>query len=287
MTHLFIKLKQYAHLARLDKPIGMLLLLWPTLWALWIAGQGRPNLKVAFIFIIGTFLMRSAGCVINDYADRHIDGEVARTKDRPLVKAQVTPREALGLFVILVLLAFTLVLILHSILVLKLAILAILITIIYPFSKRYFQAPQLILGIAFAWGIPMAFAAQSEQLSMLSWALFMATMLWVIAYDTVYAMVDRDDDRRLGVRSTAILFGDYDVWIITGLQLGSLIILCVLGWVLKLSQVYYLFLLVAGVLAIYQYTLIKNRQASRCFKAFLSNNWFGLVIFLGVVFGYV
>lgn len=286
MTQPFIKLKQYARLARLDKPIGMLLLLWPTLWALWIAGQGRPNLKVAFIFIVGTCLMRSAGCVINDYADRHIDGAIVRTKDRPLVSAQVTPGEALGLFVVLILLAFALVLTLHSVLVLKLAALAVLITVTYPFTKRYFQAPQLILGIAFAWGIPMAFAAQLGQLPMLSWVLFIATMLWIIAYDTIYAMVDRDDDRRLGVKSTAILLGDYEIGAITGMQFVSLVILCVLGWMLKLSQVYYLFLLAAGLLTIYQYTLIKDRQVTHCFRAFLNNNWFGLVIFLGVVFGY-
>lgn len=287
MNHILRKLNQYSRLARIDRPIGTLLLLWPTLWALWIAGQGRPEPSIVIVFILGTFLMRCAGCVINDYADRNIDGFVARTRDRPLVTAEVTKGEALGLFIGLSLLALALVLVLNNLLVLKLALIGILLTVIYPFTKRYFQAPQLILGMAFAWGIPMAFAAQSKHLPLLSWILFIATMLWIIAYDTIYAMVDRVDDKKLGVKSSAILFGEYEVFIITLIQSISILILFILGFVLKLAFAYYLFLTVAACLVGYQYYLIKNRHVHQCFRAFLHNNWFGFIIFLAVVLGYM
>lgn len=271
----------YLTLMRVDRPIGTYLLLWPTLSALWLAAGGFPDIKLLIIFILGTFLMRSAGCVINDYADRHVDGLVERTAERPLATGKVTPKAALLLFSALCLLAFILVLFTNSLTIL-LSFAAVMLAGCYPFMKRYTHLPQVVLGAAFSWGIPMAFAAQTDQLPHALWLLYIATVLWIITYDTFYAMVDRDDDLKIGVKSTAILFGEDDK-IITGLlQLCVIIILLLVGQSFKMGIIYFIGIAIAGGLFIYQQKLIKDRQRDRCFQAFLNNNWVGMAIFIGI-----
>jgi len=279
------RLHQYVLLTRLNRPIGILLLLWPTLWALWIAAQGLPAIPVLVIFVAGVVLMRSAGCVINDFADRDLDPHVARTRDRPLAAGRVSVREALVLFGVLCLLAFLLVLQLNRLTIL-LSFCAVALAMLYPFTKRVTQLPQVILGAAFGWAIPMAFAAQTGTVPLLAWILFAATLLWAVAYDTMYAMVDREDDLRVGVKSTAILFGRYDRLIIGIVQLSVLGLLYLAGFRAGLGLFFYAGLAVALGLAIYQQLLIRDRDPARCFRAFLNNHWFGLAIFLGIAVDY-
>jgi 4-hydroxybenzoate polyprenyltransferase len=279
------KLSAYARLMRLDRPVGNYLLLWPTLWALWFAAisQGAviPALPVLAVFVAGVFLMRAAGCVINDFADRKIDGQVARTKARPLATGEVSPKEALVLFVALTLTAFCLVLTMNS-LTIKLSFVGAALATLYPFTKRWTHLPQFVLGAAFGWAVPMAFAAQTNALPPLAWILFGITLLWTVAYDTMYAMVDRGDDLKIGVKSTAILFGRFDRLIIALLQASTLILLVLIGTLQQLSWPYYLGLSAAAGLALWQQWLIKERHGDRCFKAFLNNHPFGLVIFIGI-----
>lgn len=279
------RLYQYALLMRLHRPIGIYLLLWPTLWALWIAGNGYPDITVTIVFIFGVILMRSAGCVINDYADRHIDPHVQRTRERPLAARQVSEREALTLFVILCLLALALVL-LMNILTIILAVVAALLAATYPFTKRYTYWPQAYLGLAFSWSIPMAFAAQTGTIPPLAWILFIINLLWTIAYDTLYAMVDREDDLVIGVKSTAILFGQADKAIVAALHIIVLGLLLWIGPQLYFGKIYHLGLLIAASLAVYQQWLIKDRQPTHCFQAFLNNHWFGAAIFMGIAIDY-
>jgi 4-hydroxybenzoate polyprenyltransferase len=272
-------------LIRFDKPIGTLLLLWPTLWALWIAAAGVPDYTLLFIFMLGTFLTRSAGCIINDLADRHVDGAVARTSMRPLVTGTVSKRDAVILMMALLLLAFVLVLFTNT-LTIALSVVAVLLASTYPFMKRYTHLPQLVLGAAFSWGIPMAFAAQLGELPPALWLLYLGNLLWTVAYDTKYAMVDRDDDLLAGVKSTAILFGKHDRLIVGVLQLLCLLCLYLAGEAFSLGLYYQLSLVVsAGLFAYHQY-LIRERQRDACFKAFLHNNWVGMAIFLGIATHY-
>jgi 4-hydroxybenzoate polyprenyltransferase len=286
LTYLTNRLYQYVLLTRLHRPIGIYLLLWPTLWAVWIASAGQPSWLIAIVFILGVILMRSAGCVINDYADRNIDTHVQRTKQRPIARGDVSTKEALILFIILCLIAFGLVLLLNP-LTIQLSFIALLLAAIYPFMKRYTHLPQVFLGAAFGWAIPMAFAAELNTIPMIAWWLFMTNVLWVIVYDTMYAMVDREDDLKIGVKSTAILFGQADKLIIASLQIIVLSSLVGLGLTLAFNWAYYLGLTAATLLAFYQQWLIKDREPSLCFKAFLNNHWFGLVIFIGIVLQYL
>ena len=281
-----LQLYQYLLLMRLDRPIGMFLLLWPTLWALWIAGEGKPDMHVLLVFVLGVFLMRSAGCVINDYADRNFDPHVERTRNRPLVTGRVTSQEALTLFVVLSVISFLLVLTLNS-LTIMLSLAGVLLAVIYPYMKRYTYLPQIFLGMAFGWAVPMAFAAETGTVPNVAWLLFIVTVLWATAYDTMYAMVDRLDDMRIGVKSTAILFGDADRIIIAIFQLLIFVVLVIIGKQLAMGGYYYLGVTTAVFLAIYQQYLIKDRLGPRCFKAFHNNNWFGGAIFLGIVLDYM
>ncbi|BAZ92450.1 4-hydroxybenzoate octaprenyltransferase [Thiohalobacter sp. COW1] len=280
------RLYQYYLLARLHRPIGTLLLLWPTLWALWLAAEGFPDPLVLAVFVAGVVLMRSAGCVINDYADREFDPHVKRTRERPIASGKVSPREALALFAVLCLIAFALVLLMNP-LTIKLAFVGAALAAIYPFTKRFTHLPQLVLGAAFGWGIPMAFAAQTGELPRLAWLLFLVNILWATAYDTQYAMVDRDDDLKIGVKSTAILFGEADRLIIAMLQLLVLLGLGLVGSMAQLGLYYYLGLAVAAALALYQQYLIRGREREGCFRAFLNNNWFGGAVFAGLVLDYL
>ncbi|HIF9468851.1 TPA: 4-hydroxybenzoate octaprenyltransferase [Photobacterium damselae] len=275
------KARAYWQLARFDRPIGSLLLLWPTLWALFLAADGWPSPHVLVVFVLGVIFMRAAGCVINDFADRNFDGHVKRTCQRPMPSGKVSEREALGLFGLLVLISFLLVLTMN-ILTISLSVIGLALAAAYPFMKRYTHLPQLVLGVAFGWSIPMAYAAQSGQLPLAAWLLFAANILWTIAYDTQYAMVDRDDDLKIGIKSTAILFGRFDKMIIGMLQLGTLLLLTAVGGVLGLSQIFYWFLLLAAMLFVYQQMLIKQRQREDCFRAFLNNNYVGMVICIGL-----
>jgi len=276
------RLDAYERLMRLDKPIGILLLLWPTLWALWLARPGVLRLNVLLIFLAGTVLTRSAGCVINDLADRDFDSHVERTKGRPLAAGQLSPVEALALAVVLLALAFVLVLQLNR-LAIYLSFFGLAITVIYPFLKRFFVFPQAGLGIAFSFGIPMAYAAQRGVVPAAAWVMMAATLFWIIAYDTQYAMVDRDDDVKLGLRSSAILLGRYDVAAVMMCQALFLGIMTAVGMWQDLGPLYYGGLLVASGLAVYQYQLIKGRSREGCFRAFLNNNWVGAAIFAGLV----
>ncbi len=271
----------YLKLMRFHKPIGTCLLLWPTLWALWFAAHGLPSMKNLMIFIGGVIVMRAAGCVINDFADRHFDKHVKRTKHRPLTSGEVTEQQTLILFAGLCLLALTLVS-LTNILTIKLACLALLFAIIYPFMKRYTYWPQLFLGIAFSFSIPMAFAAETNAVPLLSWLLMFTNILWTIAYDTEYAMIDYKDDLTIGIKSTAILFGKYNSLIIGILQATMLLILITIGIWQSLSWVYYLSLVVAAGLMCYQQQLIYSQNTDNFFRAFLNNNWVGLIIFIGI-----
>lgn len=276
---------QYALLMRLHRPIGILLLLWPTLWALWIAGNGKPSFAIVIIFVSGVIIMRSAGCVINDFADRHFDGFVARTKDRPLVNGKITPKKALILFVILTMIAFLLVLFLNPLTIL-LSLVGVALAVIYPFMKRYIHSPQFVFGLAFSWGVPMAFAAQTNSVPSIAWLIFITNAFWCVIYDTMYAMVDKPDDLRIGIKSTAILFGNADRLIIGILQTTMITLLFLLGKILSLSIWFYAGLLITILFFIYQQYLIKDREQQKCFQAFLNNQWVGLVIFLGLVISY-
>jgi 4-hydroxybenzoate polyprenyltransferase len=281
-----VRLREYALLMRLHRPIGTLLLLWPVLWALWIAAAGRPSWHVFAVFVLGTVLMRSAGCVINDYADRHFDPHVERTRDRPLAAGRVSAREALILFIGLALTAFALVLTLDRFTILLSFVGAALATS-YPFMKRYTHLPQFYLGAAFGWGVPMAFAAQSGHLPVEAWLLFLATLCWAVAYDTAYAMVDRDDDLKIGVKSTAILFGHADRAMIALFHALTLGLLAWTGARVGLGLFYYSGLVVAAGLAGWQQWLMRGREREECFRAFLNNNRFGAVVFAGLAFDYL
>ena len=280
------RLRDYARLMRLDRPIGILLLLWPVLWALWIAAAGKPALPVLVVFVAGVVLMRSAGCVINDYADRAFDPQVERTRDRPLAAGRVRPREALVLFVVLALCAFALVLFMNRLTIL-LSFVGATLAASYPFMKRWTQLPQFYLGAAFGWGVPMAFAAQTGAVPAAAWILFGATLCWAVAYDTAYAMVDRDDDVRVGVKSTAILFGRADRLMIALFHALTLALLAWAGARAGLGLTYYMGLLLAAGLALYQQWLIRARDRDGCFRAFLNNNWFGVAVFVGLVLEYL
>ena len=282
----FKKIKSYISLMRLDKPIGILLLLWPTLWALWLASAGKPSLEIIVIFILGVVLMRSAGCVINDIADRRFDGYVARTRHRPLVMGAVSTKAAMILFFSILLCAFLLVLLLNKLTIL-LAFIAVILAIIYPFLKRFTHLPQLGLGLAFAWSVPMAFAAVTNSVPIVSWVVFFATVLWAMIYDSLYAMVDREDDITIGIKSTAILFGKLDKWIIGFLQIIFLVLLLLIGFLYGLNKLYYLAIIGAAGLFIYQQILIRDRLPKNCFKAFLNNHWVGFIIYIGIIIGYV
>jgi 4-hydroxybenzoate polyprenyltransferase len=279
------QLGHYARLMRLDRPIGFWLLLWPTLWALWLAGEGRPDAWVFTIFVVGVLVMRSAGCVINDYADRDIDGKVKRTHDRPLATGSIEPTEALVLFGMLALIAIGLVLSLNRLTQL-LAIGAGLLTLIYPFCKRYIAAPQLVLGAAFAWGVPMAFAAQTGSVPRLAWLMWLAVVIWAVIYDTMYAMADREDDLKLGLNSTAILFGQADLFIVGILQAILLLALFLIGEVASLGMWYRLSVLVAAILMLYQFSLIRKREPLDCVRAFVNNQYIGAAIFSGILLAY-
>jgi 4-hydroxybenzoate polyprenyltransferase len=275
------KMDAYERLMRLDKPIGILLLLWPTLWALWLAGRGHPNLIVVWIFVLGTVLMRSAGCVMNDMADRDFDGLVQRTQNRPLATGEVSVREALVLAAALSLSAFGLVLFLNKLTIL-LSFAALFLAATYPLTKRFFAIPQAYLGIAFGFGIPMAFAALVGTIPSVAWLILAANIFWAVAYDTEYAMVDREDDLNIGIRSSAIFFGRFDVVAVMVCYMAMLLLLSAVGILLVLKWPYYAGLLVAGGIACYHYFLIRNRDRTACFKAFLHNNWLGAAIFLGI-----
>ncbi len=280
------RLRQYALLMRLDRPIGIFLLLWPTLWALWIASEGKPDPLVASVLILGVVLMRSAGCVINDYADRDFDPHVARTQARPLAAGRIAPGEAIALFVTLVFIAFLLVLLLNWTTVL-LSLVALPLAATYPFMKRYTHLPQVHLGIAFGWAVPMAFTAQTGELPpAVAWLLLTGVVLWAVAYDTIYAMVDREDDIRIGVKSTAILFAEADRAIIGGIQVAFALVLLLVGQKLQMGGYYHLGLAVAACLMAYQQYLIRDRQPEHCFRAFLNNNWLGMAVFAGIFLHY-
>jgi 4-hydroxybenzoate polyprenyltransferase len=283
LTH---RLHQYLLLMRADRPIGTFLLLWPTLWALWIAGEGQPRALVLVVFTAGVFLMRSAGCVINDYADRGFDPYVERTRERPLAAGRVSTTEAIVLFVLLGLAAFMLVLLMNRLTVLM-SLVGALLAVSYPFLKRVTYLPQFYLGAAFGWGVPMAFAAQTGVVPGAAWLVFVANIFWAVAYDTMYAMVDRDDDVKVGVKSTAILFGRYDRAMVGIAQLLTLALLVWAGAVLERGTYYYLLLAGAAGFALYQQWLIRARQPQQCFRAFLNNAWFGAAVFTGLVLDYL
>ena len=280
------RLSEYGKLMRLDKPIGILLLMWPTLWALWVAGAGRPALGVVAIFVVGTVLMRSAGCVINDYADRDFDGHVERTRHRPLAARRVTPKEALALAAGLALLSFLLVLPLNA-LTIALSVPAVFLAGSYPFTKRFLAIPQAYLGIAFGFGIPMAFAALQGEVPVVAWVMLLANVFWAVAYDTEYAMVDRPDDLKIGIKTSAITFGRFDV---AAVMICYGLTLALLGWVGLMTGGGLFFvagLAVAAGIMVYHYTLIRERDRPKCFKAFLHNNWVGAAIFVGWVVDYL
>jgi len=280
------RIKQYWLLARFDKPIGILILLWPALWALWVASDGKPDLLVLTVICLGVVLMRAAGCVINDYADRDFDPHVERTQHRPIAAGKVSPKEALTVFVVLCLCSFGLVLLLN-IYTIMLSFIAAFLAASYPFMKRYTQLPQAYLGIAFGWAVPMAFSAQINSIPPVAWVMYLAVVLWALVYDTMYAMVDKDDDLKIGVKSTAILFGAYDRQIMGGLQIIILSLLIAVGQMAHTGWSYYSGILVAAGLSVYQQKLIFHREKALCFKAFLNNNWFGLAVFIGLVLDYL
>lgn len=276
------RLDRYARLIRFEKPIGFYLLLWPTLWALAVAASGSPDGWILFVFVCGVFLMRSAGCAINDYADRDIDLHVTRTHERPLTSGEVTPRETLIVFAAFGIVAFLLVLTLN-LYTIQLAIGGMLLAMSYPYMKRFHYLPQVHLGAAFSWGIPMAFAAQTGVVPKQAWLLYVAALLWTVAYDTMYSMVDREDDLKIGVKSTAILFGDYDRIMIAVFQLLFLLTLFLVGLDLEYSGIYYLGLGLAALILGYQQFLIADRVPAHCFAAFLNNHWVGAIVFAGII----
>ena len=279
------RLREYALLMRLHRPIGILLLLWPTLWALWIAGEGQPDRLVFTVFVLGVVLMRSAGCVMNDYADREFDPHVERTRDRPIAAGRVSPKEALVLFAALCLIAFALVLTMNR-LTIALSFAGAFLAATYPFMKRFTNLPQFYLGAAFGWSIPMAFAAQTGVVPQLAWVLFAANVFWSVAYDTAYAMVDREDDLKVGVKSTAILFGTYDRLMVGLSHAVTLGLLAYIGFIAGLGMLYYAGLAAAAGFALYQQYLMRDRARDGCFRAFLNNNWFGAAVFVGLMLHY-
>jgi 4-hydroxybenzoate polyprenyltransferase len=285
MDRVLDRAKQYWLLARFDKPIGILILLWPALWALWVASAGKPDLLVLTVICLGVVLMRAAGCVINDYADRDFDPHVERTKQRPIAAGKVSPKEALIVFVVLCLCSFGLVLLLN-IYTIMLSFIGAFLAASYPFMKRYTHLPQAYLGMAFGWAVPMSFAAQLDSIPLVGWVMYLATILWALVYDTMYAMVDKDDDLKIGVKSTAILFGEYDRQIMAGLQLVILGLLIIVGQMSSAGWPYYGGILIAAGLSAYQQKLIFHREKTLCFKAFLNNNWFGMAVFSGLVADY-
>ncbi len=280
------RLISYAILMRLNRPIGILLLLWPSLWALWIAGDGHPSWEVVLIFVLGVALMRSAGCAINDYADRDIDGRVERTRMRPLAVGVISPKEAIGVFLVVCLAAFGLVLFLNLQTILM-SFVAVALAAVYPFMKRYTHLPQLVLGVAFGWAVPMAFTALTGSVPAPAWLLFLAAVVWALIYDTEYAMVDREDDLKIGVKSTAILFGEYDRLMIGLLQLLMLGLLLMVGLKVQLGLYYHLGVAVGGLLFVRQQLMLRDRRPENAFRAFLDNNTFGMVIFVGLVADYL
>ncbi len=275
------RLKLYFQLVRLNKPIGILLLLWPTLWGLWIASNRLPDTTILVVFIIGTVLMRSAGCALNDYADRDFDGKVKRTAQRPLAAKKISSAEALIVAVVLALAAFLLVIIFLNALTVYLSIVAAFLAASYPFTKRFLAMPQAYLGIAFGFGIPMAFAAVNGEVPAIAWWLLLANVFWTLAYDTEYAMVDRDDDVKIGIKTTALLFGDYDVIAVMICYVVFIALMAAIGVHLGFGWRYGVGLLIASSIAIYHFTLIKGRDRDHCFKAFVHNNWLGFVVFMG------
>ena len=280
------RLSLYEKLMRLDKPVGILLLLWPTLWGQWLASNGQPNWMILWIFIMGVVLMRSAGCVINDYADRHIDPHVARTRERPLAAGKVSSKEALLLAAGLSLLAFLLILPLNT-LVLGLSVIALFLAASYPFTKRFFAIPQAYLGIAFGFGIPMSYAALRGEVPMEAWILLAANTFWAIAYDTQYAMVDREDDLKIGIKTSAITFGRFDLVAIAICYGLTLALLAWVGLQRNMGIVFYGGLITAAAIAVYHMSLIRSRDPKQCFRAFLHNTWFGAAIFVGIALSYV
>ena len=279
------RLIQYALLARMHQPIGSLLLLWPTLWALWIAGAGEPDADVVLVFVVGVFIMRSAGCVINDFADRRVDPHVRRTMHRPIASGKVRPGEALGLFAALCVVAFALVLTLNRLAVLY-SFAGAALAASYPFMKRWTYLPQIHLGVAFGWGIPMAFAALTDEVPPLAWLLLTGVVAWAVVYDTMYAMVDREDDLRVGVKSTAILFGDADRFFVGASQVAVVAVLVLAGRQAGLGAAYYCAVALGTLLFVYQQHLIREREPAACFRAFLNNNWVGAAVFAGIVADY-
>jgi|SRR4051812_28479184 4-hydroxybenzoate polyprenyltransferase len=275
------RINAYEKLIRLDKPVGTLLLLWPTLWALWLSSRGHPDWSVVLIFVVGTVLMRSAGCAINDYADRDFDGHVARTRDRPLATGQIRPIEALVVALALILASFALVVQLNQ-LAIKLSVVAVVIAAIYPFTKRFFAVPQAVLGLAFSFGIPMAFAAHTNHVPWQAWVLLLANVFWTIAYDTEYAMVDRDDDLKVGIRTSAITFGGFDVAGVMACHALFLLTMVWVGMLFRPGWHFYVGIGVSTVLVAFQYGMIRTRKPADCFRAFQQNNWVGAVIFAGI-----
>lgn len=281
-----LSITPHIQIMRLDRPIGTFLLLWPTLWALWLAGDGYPNPTIVIIFVLGTLVMRAAGCVINDYADRDLDGHVARTENRPLASGTLNTKQVIGLFSILITIALVLVLQLNT-LTIKLSLLALFLAILYPFTKRFTQLPQCFLGLAFSMSIPMVYAALNGKIPMEAWLLFTANFLWIVAYDTQYAMVDREDDLLISVKSTAILLGRFDNLAVGILHGCSLSILATIGWMRCLSWHFYCGIAIAVLFAIYQQYLCKDHDRDKCFSAFLNNNWIGAFVFSGIVLGLI
>ncbi len=280
------KFKQYLLLIRLNRPIGIFLLLWPTLWGLWIASEGFPNTKILVVFLFGVFLMRSAGCILNDIIDKDFDKFVARTQNRPLASDKLSSIEAFIVAISLIFIAFLLVLTTNTLTV-QLSFVAIILAGTYPFLKRHTYLPQFFLGLTFGWSIPMAFAATTNSIPKIAWLLLIANILWTVVYDTIYAMIDREDDLKIGIKSTAILFDDADRFIIGLIQSLVLIALIVIGQQASLNTIYYFSLIIGGCLFLYQLYLIRNRDPKKCMQAFLNNNWFGLVVFIGLFINYL
>ena len=285
MSTLKSNIMPYIQLMRLDRPIGILLLMWPTLWALWMAAKGFPDPTVLIVFVLGVIIMRSAGCAINDFADRHVDGMVWRTQGRPLATGDLDAKDAVLLFAVLAIAAFLLVLMLNA-LTIRLSVIGVVLAATYPFMKRYTYLPQLYLGLAFGWAIPMAFAAQTNSLPVIAWLLLLANIIWATVYDTFYAMADREDDLLAGIKSTAILFGDDDRTILGILQVTFVIVMILIGQQLQLGWIYYLSLVIASLLFVYQQIITRTREPAQCLLAFLNNNWVGAVIFVGLVMDY-
>jgi len=282
---LIAQLRNYGRLMRLDKPVGIWLLLWPTLWALWLAGDGKPDQGLFVVFVFGVVVMRAAGCVLNDYADRKIDPYVERTRTRPIASGAVAPLEALTLFAALALIAIGLASMLND-LARLLAVVGGVLTVAYPFVKRFLSIPQFVLGAAFGWAVPMTFAAQTGEIPELAWLVFGTAMIWAVIYDTFYAMVDREDDKKIGVKSTAILFGEVDLFVIAGLQLLMLLALILIGYRAALGTWYYLSVVVAAALMAWHQWLARDRQPAGCFAAFLNNHFIGMAVFIGILLHY-